>query len=126
MSGIAALLGAEDWCLLLCLAHEDDPLGALELSVVLLGDVVLALPLGEGDQGNLLLEDEAIDCGDEGLAHGVHEGRRGEGLTTVEAEEGSNTAVGLQPGLIDIEVHAVDAFDLESHVFTEDFGNSTW
>ena len=84
--------------------------------MVLLGDVVLALSLGEGDQGDLFLLDEAIDCGDEGLAHGVHEGRGGEGLTTVEAEERSDATVGLQPGLIDVEVHAVDAFDFQSHV----------
>src|SRR4051794_8564500 len=55
--GIAALLGAKDRRLLLRLAHEDDPLAAVELGVVLLGDVVLALPLGEGDQGDLLLRD---------------------------------------------------------------------
>ena len=124
--GIAALLGAEDRRLLLGLAHEDDPLGAVELGVVLLGDVVLALPLGEGDQGDLFLLDEALDRGDEGLAHRVHEGRGGEGLAAVEAEEGGDAAVGLQPGLIDVEVHAVDAFDFQSHVVLEDFGDGTW
>ena len=34
----------------------------------------------------------------------------------MEAEEGGDAAVGLQPGLIDVEVHAVDAFDFQSHV----------
>ena len=110
----------------LCLSHKNDSLGALELRVVLLGDVVLALPLDEGDQGNLLIEYEEIDCGDERLAHGVHECRRRESCTTVETEERRNTTVRLQSGLIDIEVHSVDAFDLESHVFAEHFGNSTW
>ena len=94
--------------------------------VVLLGDVVLALPLGEGDQGDLFLLDEAIDRGDEGLAHGVHEGRGGEGLSAMEAEESGHAAVGLQPGLVDVEVHAVDAFDLEGHVLLEDIGDGTW
>jgi hypothetical protein len=32
----------------------------------------------------------------------------------------------LQSGLIDVEVHAVDAFDLEGHVFVEDIGDGTW
>ena len=32
----------------------------------------------------------------------------------------------LQPGLIDVEVHPVDAFDFESHVEIEDFGDGTW
>ncbi len=44
----------------------------------------------------------------------------------MEAEEGGYTAVGLQPGLVDVEVHAVDAFDLEGHVFAEDFGDGPW
>ena len=60
------------------------------------------------------------------LAHGVHESRRGEGLTAVKAEERGDAAVSLQPGLVDVEVHAVDAFDFQSHVLLEDFGDGTW
>ena len=44
----------------------------------------------------------------------------------MEAEEGSDPAIGLQPGLIDVEVHAVDAFDLESHMILEDLGGGPW
>ena len=44
----------------------------------------------------------------------------------VETEEGGDTPVGLQRGLIDVEVHPVDAFYLECHVFTEHFGDITW
>ncbi len=73
--GVAAFLGAEDRRLLLGLAHKDDPLRPVELRVVLLGDVVFALPLGERDQGNLFLVDEALDRGDERLADRVHECR---------------------------------------------------
>ena len=124
--GIAAFLGAEDRRLLLRLAHEDDPLGLAEARSVLLGDVVLALPLGERDQGDLFLLDKAIDSGDEGLAHGVHQCRGGEGLTTMEAEERGDTAVGLESGLIDVEVHPVDAFDFQSHMVLEDIGDGTW
>ena len=94
--------------------------------MVLLGDVVLALPLGERDQGDLFLLDEVIDGVDEGRAHGRHESRGGEGLAAVEAEEGGDTAIGLQPGLIDVEVHAIDAFDFQSHVVLEDIGGGTW
>jgi hypothetical protein len=32
----------------------------------------------------------------------------------------------LQSGLIDVEVHAVDAFDLEGHVLVEDIGDGPW
>jgi hypothetical protein len=124
--GIATLLGAKDGCLLLCFAYEDDPFAAVELGVVLLGDVVLALPLGERDQGNLFLLDEAINGVDEGGAHRGHQRRRSEGLTAMEPEEGGDTAIGLQPGLIDVEIHAVDAFDFERHVVLEDIGGGTW
>jgi len=124
--GVAALLGAEDRRLLLSLAHEDDSLSPGEVRVVFLGDVVLALTLGERDQGDLLLLDEALDRGDERLADRVHESRGGEGLTAVEAEESRDTTVRLQARLIDVEVHAVDAFDLEGHVPAEDIGNGTW
>jgi hypothetical protein len=79
-----------------------------------------------GEQRDLLLLDETLDRGDEGRAHGCHEGWGGKGLASVEAKEGSDTAVGLQAGLIDVEVHAVDAFDLKGHVLVEDLGDRTW
>jgi hypothetical protein len=60
------------------------------------------------------------------LLNRIHAGRRSESLTAVEAEDGGDAAVSLQPELIDIEIHAVDAFDRESHVFAEDFGDRTW
>ena len=50
----------------------------------------------------------------------------GEGLTAVEAEERRDATVGLEPGLIDIEVDAVDSLDLECHMLAEDFGNGSW
>jgi len=111
--GVAALLGAKDRRLLLRLAHEDDPLDAVELGVVLLGDVVLALPLGERDQGDLFLLDEAVDGVDEGCAHRRHECRGGEGISPRwKRKKAATTAIGLEPGLVDVEVHAVDAFRL--------------
>ena len=42
------------------------------------------------------------------------------------AKEGDNAAVVLQLGLINVEVHAVDAFDFERDVFLKDFGNGAW
>jgi hypothetical protein len=44
----------------------------------------------------------------------------------VEAEERRDPAFGLKPGLVDVEVHPVDAFDFQSHVVGEDVGNGTW
>jgi hypothetical protein len=44
----------------------------------------------------------------------------------VEAEEGGDAAFGLQAGLVDVEVHPVDAFDLEGSVIVEDVGDGPW
>jgi hypothetical protein len=44
----------------------------------------------------------------------------------VKAEERGDATIGLQPGLVDIEVHPVNAFDFQSHVVFEDLGNGTW
>ena len=85
-----------------------------------------ALALGERDQGDLFLRDEALDGVAEGRAHGRHEGRGGEHLPAVEAEERGDTAIGLQPGLVDVEVPAVDAFDFQRHVVLENIGGGTW
>jgi len=94
--------------------------------VVLLGDVVFSLALGKGDQWDLFLLDEALDRSDEGFADRVHECRGGKGLTAVEPEERRDTTGRLQTGLIEVEIHAVDAFNLESHVLAEDIGNGPW
>ena len=77
----------------------------------------------ECDQRDLLPSDKAIDCGDERLAHGVHQCRGREQLSTMEAEEQGRSAVGLESRLIHVEVHSVDAFHFQSHMALEDFGD---
>ena len=86
----------------------------------------LRCPLANVIRGICSCVDEVLDGGDEGCAHRVHERRGGEGLTAVEAEEGGDPAIGLQPGLVDVEVHAVDAFDFQRHVILEDIGGGPW
>src|SRR5262249_3145378 len=111
---------------LLGLAHEDDALGPLEASVMLLGDIVLALALGEGDQRDLLARDEPLDRGDEGLADRLHEDRGRKRLPAVEAEERGDATVRLKARLVHVEVHAVDALDLEGDVAAQDIGDGPW
>jgi hypothetical protein len=41
----------------------------------------------------------------------------------MEAQERSNATLALQLRLIDVEVHAVDAFDLEGDMLADDIGN---
>jgi hypothetical protein len=42
------------------------------------------------------------------------------------AEEGSDLTFALEPGLVNVEVHAVDALDFQGHVLANDFGDSAW
>src|ERR687888_286317 len=122
--GIGAFLGTQDRCLLLGLANKEDALGALELGPVLQGDVLFALPLGKRNQRDLILLDEALDCSDEPFTDRVHEGRGGEGVSPVKAQERGNTTLALELGLVDVEVHAVNTFDFQRHMLADDFGNS--
>jgi hypothetical protein len=69
---------------------------------------------------------EALNAGDERLGHRVPESGRGQGVPARGAEEGCDLAFAWQPGLVDVEVRAVDAFDREGQVPTQDFGNSAW
>ena len=115
--GLRALLGAEDRYLLLSLADEENAFGPVESGPILRRRhrPCVAL-LAKVNNGNLLLLDEASTAANEGVAHEFHERRGGDGLSTMEAEEADDAAVSLQRRLIDVEVHAVDAFDFESHV----------
>jgi len=122
--GMATLLRPEDGSLLLGLAHEDDPLLALEVGQVLGRDVVLALALLEEDDRDLMLLGEAVDGRDKALGNGIHQRRGGEGMATVETKEEHDTPVRLEPGDVDVEVHSVDTLDFQGDVILQDFGHS--
>jgi len=46
-------------------------------------------------------------------------------VTAMEAEEADNSLLPLQPRNIDIQIHAVDAFDFQGDVLGEHFGNAS-
>jgi hypothetical protein len=95
------------------------------LRQVALGHVVLALARGEVHQGDPLRLDEGVDGGHEVLGHGVHEGRGNEGPAPVVLEEPNDARLVHQLGLVDVEVHPVDALDLQAHVVSEDIGGTS-
>ena len=80
------------------------------------GDIVLALSLLERHDGDLLLFNEGIDLPQEGVGHDAHQRRGSDRLTAMEAEKASGLLFRLQFRLIDVEVHAIDAFDFQSHM----------
>src|SRR5580658_62827 len=123
---IAALLGAEHWRLFLRLADEDDPFRFIETRQVFLHHIILALALVELHQRNLLLFREMLHRRHEGFGHGVHQGRRGEFVAAVTAEKLGDSAFALQHRHVDIEIHPVDALQLESHMVIEDIGDALW
>jgi hypothetical protein len=61
-----------------------------------------------------------VNVRDEGLGHRIHQRRRGELVTPTPDEEDRDPAAVLQPGLIDVQVHPVDALDLQHHVIRQD------
>ena len=119
-----ALLGAKDGHLFLGFAEEQNALGPLKALAIFCGDIVLALSLLEGNDRDLVLLEEVIDLAQERLGHDSHQRRGSDGLAAMEPEEASGLFFGLQLGLVDVEVHAIDALDFQGHVLLEDSGKA--
>ena len=96
----------------------------MELSQELMGDIVFTLSVGEVDDRYALVFGEAVEGGDEVLADRLQQRRRREGLAPMVAEERHNSSGELQAGLVDVQVHPVDALDLQGHVVGEDFAST--
>ena len=116
---VAALLGPEQRGLLLRPADEQHPLGPpgrLERGQVLMQDVVFALSFREVDPRDALIAGEPADRGSEPV--GDLRQRRGGGDRQAElpVHVTHQPAGVLQLRDIDIQVHPVDALDLEHHV----------
>ena len=86
-------------------------------------DIVLALPLGETVDGNVLLLGEAVDVADEGLAHLGNILGGGETTTFVETNEPRYSGRVAELGHVAVQVHAVDAFEFVGDVFGLEFGD---
>jgi hypothetical protein len=120
---VSRRLGAEDGGLLLGLADEQDTFGFAEAGQVFCRDIVFALPLGEGEDWDGVRGGEVGDGLDEGVADGSEQRRGGKAMSAVVPEKADHAQFALQLGDVDVEVHAVDAFDLQGHVRAEDIGD---
>ena len=96
----------------------------LKIKVEFSGDIVLTLAFAKLNDGNAVLFDESIDLLQEGVGHDAHQRRRRHGLLAMETEEASGLFFGLQFRLIDVEVHAINAFNFQGHVISDDVGNA--
>jgi hypothetical protein len=82
--------------------------------------IVFALPLGKADHRHVALSGEAVDARDELGADRLQQRRRREGVTPMAPQERHDTLGVLQAGLIQVQVHAVDALHLQAHMLSED------
>src|ERR1700726_1189762 len=117
----AATLRAHDPRLFLGLADIEHALTLAEPSQVFLRDVVLALPLLEGNQIDALVVDELIDVANKRFRHRCHRRRRGKTLAPMNPQVAHHGSHRLQMRDVDIQVHPVDRLDLQLHMLTQDF-----
>ena len=122
----AATLRAHDPRLLLGLADIQNALRLGEPSQVFLRDVVLALPLLEGNQIDAFVVDELIDVANERFRHRRHRRRRRKTLAPMNPQVAHHSAHRLQMRHVDIQVHPVDRLDLQHHMVTQDFRHRSW
>jgi hypothetical protein len=45
-------------------------------------------------------------------------------MSTMEPEEGGDTTFALKPRHVDVQVHPIDAFEFEDHMFADDRGDA--
>ena len=84
----------------------------------------LRWPLRNGTTGIWCCSTKASTCRQEALVMTPISAEEANRLTAMEAEEASRLLFRLQFRLIDVEVHAIDAFDFQSHVIGDDIGNA--
>lgn len=117
--GIVATLGAIDVGLL-GPADEEDAFRAVVFGQVLVRDVVLAFALLEVHEVEAVGVDEAVDRADELVGGRRHEDGGDEGLALVGPEEVGDAICEGELGLVEVQVHAVDALEFHGHVASED------
>jgi len=117
--GVAAPLCPPHHGFLLGLPNEEHALLPLECGEVLVGDLVLALPVGEGEQRHTLRLSEAFQGFDEGGRERFHQRGRGKGRAMMFPEEADHAQHALQLGDIDVEVETVDTFHFQADALPE-------
>ncbi len=88
-----------------------------------MSDVVFAFPGSEVDQVDAVIGDEPVDVGHEGFRDRVHQRRGHEREPAMALEEADHPQLVLQTGLIEVQVHPVDALDLQGHMIRKNVGN---
>ena len=119
-------LGAEHRSFFLRLADQHYPFLSPPALPVFPGNVVLALPFPEGDHGNLFLARKSLPRADKRLADGLHQDAGGKRVSAMKSEEAGHTPFPLQLRDVHVQVHPVNAFDLQSHMLPQNLGYAPW
>ena len=123
---VAALLGPKQHRLLLRAPDEQHPFsapGGLELGQVLVHHVVLALALDEVHPRHTLVGGETMDRGTERVGHLGQRRGRGDRQPQLPVDVTDDPSRVLQLRNVHVQVHPVDALNLEGHVLGEDIGD---
>src|SRR5215467_7378248 len=115
----AATLGAHDASLFLRLANIQHAFVLLELSHVLLGDVVLALALLKENEINAFTGHELLNVVNKRLGHRRHGRRGGKPLTLMNPQVPQHASHRLQGRHVDVEIHPVDRLVLKHHMISQ-------
>jgi len=121
---IAPPLGAEHRGFLLRLADEQYTFLCGALLPIGGRHVIFALALLEQYDRHFLLNGELFHMRDERFGDGIHQGAGGERVAAMKAEKAGDPSGPLQRGHVHVQVHAVDAFDLQRHMFRQDLGHT--
>lgn len=123
---IAALLRAEHGRLLLRLADNEHPLPPFRRQAIRQHEVLFAFPFAKRHQRHALPLGESLHISDEGIADRLHQRRRRKRRPAMKPKEVRHASIILQPRLIDVEIHPVDALHLQRHMLVEDIGRRSW
>ena len=118
--------GARHASLLLGDADKDDPLPRFELPQPLVHDIVFAHPFLKPDNRGCLSLGKVEHLPAKSLAHGHRFLGRGEPVALVAAEIGCHPRCARQLRHIEVQIHAVDAFQLQDDIFTLEFREVFW
>ena len=121
---VAALLGAEHRVLLLRPTDEYHPLGRSEAPEVFGHHVVLALTFHEIDPRDAFSLGEAMHRPNETVTDPCQWCRRSDRQPELAVHIAEDAAHMLQPRLVDIQEHPVDALHLEVDVISKDISHS--
>ena len=110
-------------CLLLGDPDEHDLVGSGEAGQLLVHHVVFALALGEVDQRQVVGGGVVLDIGDELSGHRRDQRGRGDREPAVPHQVTGHLAGALQFGDEHVEIHPIDALDLELHMIGQHIMN---